>query len=58
VYTDSFIAAGKAVFHCAYTENVPEEDFPAVCAMAADLQLSTVLKDVGLGPERLGCERL
>jgi hypothetical protein len=54
----TFIDAGKAVFHCEYTEDVSEEDFADVCAATSALGLSTILKDVGLGPWRLACEDL
>ncbi len=54
----TFVDAGKAVFHCEYTEDVAEEDLAAVCAVTTPLGLSTILKDVGLGPYRLACDEL
>lgn len=43
VYSDSFIAAGKAVFHIEY---VPVREAAAVCAITQPLSLSTLIKNL------------
>lgn len=52
VYTASFIAAGKAVFHAEY---VDAAQLSAVCAVTKPLELSTLLKNLELDAFRLPC---
>lgn len=52
VYVDTFIAAGKAVFHAEYVE---ESELDAVCAVTGPMGLSTILKEYGLGPWMRSC---
>jgi hypothetical protein len=52
VYTDTFIAAGKAVFHAEY---VNEGQLGAVCAVTKPLGLSTIIKNIELDAYRVPC---
>lgn len=52
VYTGSFIAAGKAVFHAEY---VDAGQLSAVCAVTKPLQISTLIKNLDLDAYRLTC---
>jgi len=52
VYSSTFIAAGKAVFHAEY---VPAGQLGAVCAVTVPLGLSTLLKNITLDAWQLPC---
>lgn len=52
VYTPTFIAANKAVFHAEY---VDAGQLSAVCAVTKPLQLSTLVKNLDLDAYRLTC---
>lgn len=52
VYTRTFIAANKAVFHAEY---VPASELSKVCAVTKPLQLSTLVKNLDLDAYRLPC---
>lgn len=52
-YSDTFIAAGKAVLHAEY---VDANELAQVCSVTQPLQISTIVKEIGLGAERLACE--
>jgi hypothetical protein len=52
VYADTFIAAGKAVFHAEY---VDENQLGAVCAVTKPLGLSTIIKNIELDAYRVPC---
>ncbi len=52
-YTDTFIAAGKAVLHAEY---VDASQAAQVCAVTRPLGLSTIVKDIGLGAARVACD--
>jgi hypothetical protein len=51
-YRDTFIAAGKAVFHAEY---LPEGKLEQVCAATVPLGLSTILKRLDLDAWRVAC---
>lgn len=51
-YTDTFIAAGKAVLHADY---VAASQLASVCAVTQPLQLSTIVKEQMLGAARWAC---
>lgn len=52
VYTDTFIAAGKAVFHAEY---VAEGKLSEVCAITKPLKLSTLIKHIELDAWQIPC---
>lgn len=51
-YADTFLASGKAVFHAEYTDPAGAA---SVCAVTGPLGLSTIVKDLELGPEVTYC---
>ncbi len=52
-YSDTFIAAGKAVFHAEY---VAFDRVDEVCAVTRPLGLSTILKAIELTAPQVACD--